>query len=106
MAKLDTGKILEATSGRILLNNGVEGFKDVVYSLTDKPIRGIGSRGYRYYAMQFGERIMAKYPEIAEANKRIIVLFEKYPGGMKEQGAQREIGQIIEQLGRTIDITL
>lgn len=104
--KLDTNKVLEAASGRILLSDGIAGFKDVIYSLTDKPIKGIGSRGYRYYAMKFGEKIIAKYPEIAEANKKVAALLEKYPSAAKEHGFRQELQPIIEELGQEIDITL
>ena len=60
-AKLDTNAVLETTTLKIFHYNGTEGWKQVITALNDRPSKGIGSRGYRYYAKIIGEKIIDKY---------------------------------------------
>jgi len=103
--KLNTASVLETTSQRIFYNTGTDGFKEVIFALNDKPFKATGSKGYVYFAKVIGKQITDKYPEIAEATKKILKIYEENPDVKKAEVAKK-IQPIIDKLGQTVDITI
>lgn len=103
--KLNTGSVLEVTSMKIFQNEGIKGFKEVTEALNPVPIKFVGNRGYRYYAKIIGEKIIKKYPEIAQATAQIREIAKNNPYFTKAELNQK-IQPIIEKLGQEIDINL
>lgn len=83
--KLDTAKVLEVTSMKIFRSDGIEGCKEVVHALNDKPIKAAGNRGYKYYAEIIGKQITEKYPQIAEATAKISEITSQNPNIKKAE---------------------
>ncbi len=103
--RLETGKVLEVTSKKIFYSNGIEGVRDVVKALSDKPIKATGHKGYKYFAEQIGFKILQKYPQIAEATEKINQITTLNPH-IKKGDLAREIAPLIEKIGKEIDITI
>lgn len=104
-AKLDTASVLEVTSMKIFRNEGIEGFKHVVNGLSESPMKSTGWRGYKYFAQQAGEKIVAKYPEIEQATNEIKNILKNNPDIKKEE-LNKRIQPIIDKLGEVVDITI
>ena len=103
--KLQTTHALEATSGIIFDSTGTDGFKAVITALNTRPMKGIGNRGYRYYAKQLGEQICAKYPEIANVTQKLQEIKANNPNLSEEEFAN-QVKPYIAKLGTQVDITL
>jgi hypothetical protein len=104
--KVKTADVLEATSMRIIYNDGIEGLKNIVKTFdTNTTKKNVGWRGYKYYAQNIGQRITEKYPEIAKATEEIKEILQKNPE-INKKDLSKAVNPIIEKLGDTIDITL
>ena len=103
--KLETAKVLEVTCKKIFYSNGIEGVRDVVKALSDKPIKATGHKGYKYFAEQIGFKILQKYPQIAEATEKINQIINTNPNITKDALA-KEIFPLIDEIGKEIDITI
>ncbi len=103
--RLDTGKVLEVTSMKIFQSDGIGGCKEVIQALNDKPIKAAGSRGYKYYAKVIGEKIIHKYPQIADATNKINDITSKNPN-ISKADLNRYVQPIIEKIGKEIDIVI
>lgn len=103
--KLKTVHVLETTSGVIFDSVGTDGFKAVITALDSKPRKGIGNRGYRYYAQMYGEQICAKYPKIAEVSAKIREIKASNPM-ISKQDLIDKIKPDMDKLGSQIDINL
>jgi translation initiation factor 2 alpha subunit (eIF-2alpha) len=104
--KIKTVNVLEATTMKIFYNDGIEGIKDVVKTLNENSTKkSIGWRGYKYYAQNFGEQIVAKYPKIAKATNEInsIITANK---NLKKKELFELIKPVVDKLGENVDITL
>ena len=95
--------VLEATSGCLFAHNGIDGFKEVFSALSGKNTPG--HIGFRGYAIRLGEKINAKYPEIAKASSEIknIVKNNLRPSCIEER---QKINEIVGRFEPIIDITL
>lgn len=103
--KLETAKVLEVTSQRIFQSDGIEGCKEVVNALSPTPIKAVGHKGYRHYAVMFGKEIVDKYPEIAKATDEINKITEKNPYISKSE-LNKKVQPLIDEIGHEIDITI
>ncbi|MBQ8459589.1 hypothetical protein IJ541_05755 [bacterium] len=103
--RLNTASVLESTSIKIFHNDGIAGFKEVYDAFNDKPMRGIGNKGYKYYVEIIGAKIMEKYPEIAKATEELKEIYKNNPY-LKKQEIAKKIQPIIDRFGETIDIVL
>ena len=103
--KLKTAAVLETTSKKIFYYEGTEGWRQVITAFNDTPKKGIGSRGYRYYADIIGTKIMDKYPKIKEATDKIKKIIDEKPD-IKKNELNNKIRPIIDELGDEIDINL
>ncbi len=102
-ARIKTASILETTTGKAFENNGIEGMKEVFLALNKKPMKAPGSRGYRYYAKELGNKIIEKYPQIKEATEEINSIINKNPH-IKKQDLRTKVKPYIDKLGKEIDI--
>ncbi len=103
--KLNTASVLETTTLKIFKNDGIAGFKEVTQALSPNKIKAVGNRGYKYYAQLYGEKIITKYPEIAEATEQIKKIATENPHITKAE-LYLKIQPIINKLGDEIDITI
>lgn len=55
--KFDTIKILEASSSKIIESESISDLKPVIDTFWDKPFKGAGNKGYRYYLQEISSRI-------------------------------------------------
>ena len=103
--KLDTAKVLEVTSMKIFRSDGIEGCKEVVHALNDKPIKAAGNRGYKYYAEIIGKQITEKYPQKAEATAKISEITSQNPN-IKKAELNKQVEPLIAKIGNVIDIEI
>lgn len=105
--KLETGKVLEVTSLKIFRSEGIEGAKEIVNILNGKPTNYscYGHKGFKYQAVQLGEKIMQKYPEIKTATHEILAITNENPN-ISKQELNKKIQPIINKIGNEIDITI
>ena len=103
--KFKTVNVLEVTTQRIIESNGIEGPKNVILKLYDKPFKGTGHRGFRYMAENLGAKITEKYPEIRQATEAINEIIKENPNITKQE-LSSAAKPIIKQIGEEIDITI
>jgi len=70
--KYPTGRILEVTTRKIFEPDGVNGYIETVKKLHGNVPRYTGYQGFRRYAEEVSEKILAKYPKIAKASEDIL----------------------------------
>jgi len=70
--KYPTGRILEITTRKIFEPDGVQGYIETLKQVHGNIPRYTGHQGYKRYALEISEKILAKYPELAQATKDII----------------------------------
>lgn len=103
--KVDTIKVLETASLKMIQSETVSDLKPVIDNFWGKPLKAAGSRGYRYYLKIIGGKIMEKYPEISNAIKEISDFSNKNPKAAK-QDLKNFTQHIVEKLGSEIDIII
>lgn len=94
--------VLEASSGCLFAHNGIDGFKEVFLALSGKNTPG--HIGFRGYAVRLGERINAKYPEIAKASSEIKAIVQNNMRA-SSSGEKQKIQTVVDRFEPTIDIT-
>jgi translation initiation factor 2 alpha subunit (eIF-2alpha) len=103
---IKTVNILEATTMKIFYNDGIDGMKNVVKSLEKNSTKkNVGCRGYKYYAQNYGEQIVKKYPNIAKATDEIKLIIENNKS-LKKKDLFELIKPVVNKLGENIDINL
>ncbi len=103
--KLETAKVLEVTSQKIFASDGLNGVSEVIQALSKEPIKATGKKGYRYFAIQTGNAIIEKYPQIAEATAEINKITAQNPYITKTELNQK-VRPLIDKIGKEIDITI
>lgn len=105
--RVSTISVFESTCGKILGDNGIEGFKELINTFPDYMggRKAPGGKGYIYYAMQIGEAIIKKYPEINETTRLITNIISKNRYAKKRK-LQEEIFPLLKKYGDTLDIEL
>lgn len=104
-ANLNTIKVLEATTLKNIEAESISDLKPIIDTLWPVKLKGTGNRGYRYYLSEIGNKIIDKYPEIAEASGAILEFSRKNPKAKRFE-LQEFVKPIVEKLGETIDITI
>lgn len=102
--KLNTKEVLEVTTQKQILNNGIEGMKNVVLALQPVYKDHVGSKGYRGLAKDLGEKILAKYPDLVKPTMMLKEAFSNQTR-LSEDGLEL-VNKITKELGETIDITI
>ena len=104
-AKFRTINILETTVNRTMESETISNLRPVILELWDKPFKATGNRGYRYFLGAIGERIISKYPNIAEATAKIKTYMANNPNAAKKD-INNYAQSLIKELGEEIDIIL
>ena len=104
-AKVDTIRVLEAATFKSITRETVSDMKPLIDALWPKKLKGTGNRGYRYYMKAIGDKIVEKYPKVADAAFEILEYTDKHPQYTKKD-LQEFVKPIIKELGETLDITI
>lgn len=104
-AKFRTVNILETTTLRCIESESVADLKPIINGLWPVKIKATGSKGYKYFLQNIGEKILNKYPEIANATNSLKNYIANNPLARKVE-LQQQAKQLIKQIGEEIDITL
>ena len=91
--KYPTARILEVTSRKIFEPDGVSGYIETLKQVHGNVPKYTGHQGYRRYAEEVGNKIIAKYPDIAQATKEIIEIAEKHPYCFT-----KDLGKLVEPI--------
>ena len=75
--KYPTARILEITSCKIFEPDGMSGFIETLKQVHGNVPRYTGHQGFRRYAKEVSEKILAKYPDIAKATEDICDIDKK-----------------------------
>ena len=104
-AKYPTGRVLEVTSQKIFEPDGVTGYIETLKQIHGNVPRYTGHQGYKRYAMEVGDKIIAKYPEIAKATKDIAEIAEnnKY---YRTSDLKKLVQPILDRFGKEVDIVI
>ena len=70
--KYPTAKVLEVTTRKIFDADGVMGYIETLKKLHGNVPRYTGHLGYKKYAEEVSEKILAKYPKIRQATEDIL----------------------------------
>lgn len=95
--------VLEAASGHLFGDHGIEGFRDVFVAFGDKKFPG--KVGFRGYAINIGEKINSKYPAIKKASSEIKEIINNNPQ-ISQKELNNKIHEIVDRFEPTIDIIL
>jgi hypothetical protein len=102
--QVKTNNLFETLLLKRINSEGVEGYRDVVYSLYPN-MRFVGNKGYRYYAKQIQEKVLTKYPQLAEDIAEIDNHIKANP-----KISQKELSKYVEpyfqKYGENIDIEI
>jgi hypothetical protein len=103
--KLKTASVLQVTAQKIFIPDGFSDMVNTIKLLRGDLPRATGHQGYRKFAKDLGDKIIEKYPEIAEASKEIIAILEKNPFiRTKEYG--EKVQPILKRFDENIDIVI
>ena len=103
--RLKTVNVLEVTTQRIIQSNGIEGPKNVILKLYDKPFKATGHRGFRFMAETIGKKIVEKYPRIKEATDTINAITAQNPS-IKKNDLNKLVTPLINEIGEEVDIII
>lgn len=103
--KYKTGAILQLTCFKTFEPEGFDSMIKTVRSLYGEMPKYLGSQGYRKYARILSEKILPKYPQIAEATKEINTIIEQNPKILPKE-LREKVKPVIEKLGEEIDIVI
>lgn len=104
-AKYNTAQVLEITTRKIFDPEGVNGYINTLKGIHGNLPKYFGHLGYKRYAIEVGDKIIAKYPQIANATQEILAIVEKEPQILpKELG--KKVSPILEKLDKEIDIVI
>jgi hypothetical protein len=100
----NTNNLFETILMRSIRNDGIEGARDVVYTLYPN-MKFVGNRGYRYYAEQIGQKVKTNYPELAKDIAEINSHIKSNPKISKKELSQYA-EPYIKKYGEKIDIEI
>lgn len=104
-AKVSTIRVLEAATFKQITRESVSDMKPLIDALWPVKLKAVGNRGYRYYMKSIGDKVLEKYPDIADAAYEILEFTDKNPNATKIE-LQEFVKPMIAKLGETIDITI
>lgn len=103
--KYPTGKVLEITSRKIFESDGFFGLVETLKQVHKNIPKYTGHQGYRRYAEEVGNKIIAKYPDIAQATKDIIEIADKHPYCYTKD-LRKMVEPILNRFEKEIDIVV
>ena len=103
--KYPTGRVLEITTRKIFEPDGVTGYIDTLKKLHGNVPRYTGHQGYKRYAEEVSEKILAKYPKIAQATEDIIKIAENNKSPFARD-LKILVQPVLDRFGKTVDIVI
>jgi len=103
--KYPTGRILEITTRKIFEPDGVNGYIETLKQVHGNVPRYTGHQGYRRYAEEVSEKILAKYPDIAKATKDILDIANKNKSLFAKE-LRPKVQPILDRFEKEIDIVI
>ncbi len=103
--KYPTGRILEITTRKIFEPDGVTGYIETLKKVHGNVPKYTGHQGYRRYAEEISEKILAKYPEIEKATADILEIAQK-SGTLKSKDLKVKVQPVLDRFGKEIDIVI
>lgn len=103
--KYPTGRILEITTRKIFEPDGVTGYIETLKKVHGSVPRYTGHQGYRRYAEQVSEKILAKYPDIAQATNDILEITDN-DSSLFSKELKIIIQPILDRFEKEIDIVI
>lgn len=103
--KYPTGRILEITTRKIFEPDGVTGYIETLKKVHGNVPKYTGHQGYRRYAEEVSEKILAKYPEIAKATSDILEIAEKNRN-LLSKDLKIKVRPVLERFEKEIDIVI
>ena len=103
--KYPTGRILEITTCKIFEPDGVTGYIETLKQIHGNVPKYTGHQGYRRYAVEAGEKIMSKYPLIAQATKDILDIAENCRSPFAKD-LKVMVQPILDRFEKEIDIVI
>ena len=103
--KYPTGKILEVTTRKIFEPDGVMGYIDTLKKLHGNIPRYTGPLGYKKYAEEVSQKIIAKYPKIAQATEDILKIAENNKSPFARD-LKILVQPILDRFGKNVDIVI
>ena len=103
--KYPTGRILEVTTRKIFEPDGVMGYIETIKELHGNVPKYLGNLGYKRYAIEIGDKIIAKYPKIAKATEEILKIAENNRSPFAKD-LKILVQPILDRFGKTVDIVI
>lgn len=104
-AKYPTARVLEITTRKIFDSTGVSGYIETLKQIHGNVPKYTGHQGYRKYAIEIGDKIIAKYPKIAQATSDIIEIAEKNNSPFAKD-LEIMVKPILDKFEKEIDIVI
>ena len=103
--KYPTAKILEITTRKIFEPDGVTGYIETLKKVHGNVPRYTGHQGYRRYAEEVSEKILAKYPKIAQATQDILEIADSHRSPFAKD-LRVKVQPILDRFAKEIDIVI
>ena len=103
--KYPTGKVLEITTRKIFEPDGVMGYIDTLKKIHGNVPKYTGHQGYKRYAQKVGGKILAKYPEIANATDEILAIASSTKSPFAKD-LKNNIQHVLDKFDKEIDIVI
>ena len=103
--KYPTGRVLEITTRKIFEPDGVTGYIETLKQIHGNVPRYTGHQGYKRYAEEVGEKILSKYPDIAQATQDILEIANNH-SYLFSRDLKVKIQPILDRFEKTIDIVI
>ena len=103
--KYPTAKVLEITTKKIFDPDGVTGYIETLKKMHGNVPRYTGHQGYRKYADEVSEKILAKYPKLAQATKDILDIANRCRSPFAKD-LNVMVQPVLDRFGKEIDIVI
>lgn len=103
--KYPTGRILEITTRKIFEPDGVTGYIETLKKVHGNIPKYTGNLGYKKYAEEVSEKILAKYPKIAQATQDILKIAENNRSPFAKD-LKILVQPVLDRFGKSVDIVI
>lgn len=103
--KYPTGRILEITTRKIFEPDGVSGYIETLKKVHGNVPKYTGHQGYKRYAEEVSKKILAKYPEIAQATQEILDIAKTHTSPFAKD-LKIKVQPVLDRFGKEIDIVI
>ena len=103
--KYPTAKILEITTRKIFDPDGMTGYIETLKKVHGNVPRYTGHQGFRRYAEEVSEKILAKYPEIAKATEDILEI-ARINKTLFSKDLRVKVQPVLDRFEKEVDIVI